>query len=220
MDIGLDKNDMNKIHCGWDTVTRNIERMSDLVMDLLSYAKDRFPEYVDCFPNSIVEDACDLMSCLAAENNIEIVKVLDPSVGEVSMDSRSLGRVMMNLISNAIDACIFDEDTSKKWQVTVQTLLRKGNKISYITKDNGVGMNDDVKRQLFTSFFSSKGAKGTGLGLLVTRKLVEEHGGKIEVESASGVGTDFTVTIPYQKPKKTNSQKTRDGQAKNSTYNT
>jgi signal transduction histidine kinase len=59
-------------------------------------------------------------------------------------------------------------------------------------------MTDDVRAKLFTSFFSTKGHQGTGLGLMVTRKLVEEHGGAIEVRSTLGQGTTFTVRLPFR----------------------
>jgi len=199
MDIGLDKNDMDKIRYGWKTVTRNIDRMSDLVMDLLSYAKDRRPDYECCSPNGIMEDVFETMSYKAIENGVEIVKEFDPFIGEVWLDRLSIRRAMMNLFSNAIDACIFDEADDKKWRVELKTASGKGDRILFIIKDNGSGMDDDVKKQLFTSFFSTKGAQGTGLGLLVTRKLVEEHHGSIDVESALGKGSTVTVAIPCKK---------------------
>ena len=66
--------------------------------------------------------------------------------------------------------------------------------------DNGVGMSEEVKNKLFSSFFSTKGHRGTGLGLMNTRKMAEEHHGTIEVVSASGKGTVFTVRLPYLLP--------------------
>ena len=68
--------------------------------------------------------------------------------------------------------------------------------IIFEVSDNGCGMDEEVKRKLFTSFFSTKGGKGTGLGLLVTQKIVKEHGGTIEVKSKQGEGSTFTVKIP------------------------
>ena len=65
-------------------------------------------------------------------------------------------------------------------------------------RDNGAGMDKDVLNQLFTSFFSTKGHRGTGLGLMVTRKLIKEHGGTIEVNSQLGKGTVFTIRLPYK----------------------
>ena len=66
--------------------------------------------------------------------------------------------------------------------------------------DNGAGMSEEVRDKLFTSFFSTKGHRGTGLGLMVTRKLIEEHQGTVEVKSQVGKGTTFTVRLPHKEP--------------------
>ena len=199
MDIGLDKNDMDKLKTGWKMVQRNIDRTSELVLDLLSYSKEREPEYQICSPNEIAADVCDLLRQTAAENEVELVTELDPSIGEVSMDGKSVHRSLMNLVSNGIDACVMDEDLTKRHRVTVRTALEGDNVICFQVEDTGCGMTDEVKSRLFTSFFSTKGAKGTGLGLLVTRKLIEEHKGSIDVDSEEGRGTTFTVKLPVGK---------------------
>jgi signal transduction histidine kinase len=132
----------------------------------------------------------------AKENNVEIDKDFDNSIGLVSMDPVTIHEVLLNLMSNAVDACLFDEDTTKNWQVRLKTAREDGNMIKFEVEDNGAGMNQEVLGKLFTSFFSTKGHRGTGLGLMVTRKLVEEHRGKIEVHSQPGKGTTFTVRLP------------------------
>jgi signal transduction histidine kinase len=71
--------------------------------------------------------------------------------------------------------------------------------ISFEVQDNGCGMSAETKDKLFTSFFSTKGGRGTGLGLLVTKKLVDEHEGTVNVTSQPGTGTIFTVQLPYRK---------------------
>lgn len=199
MDIGLDKNDMDKLKTGWKMVQRNIDRTSELVLDLLSYSKEREPEYQSCSPNEIAADVCDLLRQTAAENEVELVTEPDPSIGEVSMDGKSVHRALMNLVSNGIDACVMDEDLTKRHRVIVRTALEGENVICFQVEDTGCGMTDEVKSRLFTSFFSTKGAKGTGLGLLVTRKLIEEHKGSIDVDSEEGRGTTFTVKLPVGK---------------------
>ena len=78
------------------------------------------------------------------------------------------------------------------------TDFEKDNLIRFEIKDNGVGMEEEVIKKLFTSFFSTKGHRGTGLGLMVTRKLIEEHSGTIDVKSEPGKGTTVTVRLPYQ----------------------
>ncbi|MBW2606620.1 MAG: response regulator [Deltaproteobacteria bacterium] len=198
VDVALDKNDTDKLKNGWQAIKRNIGRISDLVLDLLTYSKEREPEYENCPPNEIVNDVCELVEATAREHHIEIIKDFDLSIHEVLMDPRSIHRSLLNLVSNAIDACTADEDTSKKWQVHVKTVLEKGNIIRFDVKDNGSGMSDEVRENLFESFFSTKKGKGTGLGLLVTRKLIEEHKGKIDITSELGKGTTFTIRLPYK----------------------
>ena len=107
--------------------------------------------------------------------------------------------MLLNLISNAIDACIYDTATSKAWEVTVKTKLEtdvdSGQTIVLEISDNGCGMTDEVKGQLFGRFFTTKPGQGIGLGLLVAQKTVHDHGGEISVESKPGVGTTFSVRL-------------------------
>jgi PAS domain S-box-containing protein len=197
VDIGIQKEDSVKLKKGWEMIKRNVGRTSNLVMDLLSYAKEREPQYENCYPNEIAEDVCSLVQDKAQENSVEIITQFDDSIGEVSMDPNTLHEVLLNLMSNAVDACLFDENMDKKWQVRLTTTKEKGNRLKFDVTDNGAGMEEEVIKKLFTSFFSTKGHRGTGLGLMVTRKLIEEHKGKIQVESQPGKGTTFSFYLPY-----------------------
>ena len=107
---------------------------------------------------------------------------------------------LLNLVSNAIDACALDDNVDKKHEVRVLTALEGETTMRFEVSDNGSGMSDSVKAKLFSSFFSTKGAKGTGLGLLVTRKLIEEHHGSIDVISHLNQGTTFIMKLSF-KPK-------------------
>ncbi len=199
VNIGLDKDDTNKLIAGWQMVERGVGRISGLVLDLLTYSREREPEYRNCFPNDIAEDVHELMEVKASQNQIEMIREFDSSIGEVSMDPDAIHRSLLNLVSNAIDACISDLNTNKKWHIRLKTALENNNVIRFEVIDNGSGMSAEVRKNLFTSFFSTKGGKGTGLGLLVTRKVVEEHGGKIDVASRLGKGSTFIIRLPYRK---------------------
>jgi len=198
VDLGIKKNNTEKLKTGWDMIKRNIGRTSNLVLDLLSYSKEREPEYELCSPNEIANEVCELLAEKARENEIEIVKDFDGSIEAVSMDPRTIHEVLLNLLSNAIDACLFDENMEKTWQVGLKTTKEEGRVIKFEVSDNGAGMDKEVLNKLFTSFFSTKGHRGTGLGLMVTRKLIEEHGGTIKVDSHVGKGTVITVRLPYK----------------------
>jgi two-component system NtrC family sensor kinase len=198
VDIGIQKDESEKLKKGWDMIKRNIGRTSNLVMDLLSYSKERQPEFEACMPNEIAGDVCTLLQDKARENNVKIVKDFDDAIGEVLMDPNNVHEVLLNLMSNAVDACLFDEDTSKNFQVDLKTRRENDNVIGFEISDNGTGMDEEVLKKLFTSFFSTKGHRGTGLGLMVTRKLIEEHNGTIDVDSQPGKGTTVFVRMPYQ----------------------
>jgi len=197
VDIGINKEDSVKLKKGWEMIKRNVGRTSNLVMDLLSYAKEREPQYENCDPNEIAEDVCGLVQDKALENSVEIIKEFDHTIGEISMDPNIIHEVLLNLMSNAVDACLFDENMDKKWQVRLVTTKENGHLIKFDVIDNGAGMDQDVMEKLFTSFFSTKGHRGTGLGLMVTRKLIEEHKGDIKVDSQPGRGTTFSFRLPY-----------------------
>ena len=198
IDTAFVKNDTDKLQAGWQMIERNIERMSELVLDLLSYSKGREPEYDKISTKDILDEVCGLLNERAKKNKIELIKEYSSSIDVVVIDPKTVYRSLMNLISNAIDACIFDEDSGKQHTVVVTVRDIENNILEYEVKDNGSGMDDEVKAKLFASFFSTKGAKGTGLGLLVTRKLIEEHNGSIGVSSTQGEGTTVTFRLPYE----------------------
>lgn len=197
VNLGIEKNDREKLNKGWEMIQRNIGRTSELVMDLLSFSKEREPEYTPCDPNAIVMEVCRMVQPTADQYHIRIATDLDTTIGTVSLDEHILHQCLSNLISNAIDACLFEAETEKRWQVTVQTRLVENNTICFKIMDNGMGMAPEVQKKLFTRFFSTKGHRGTGLGMLVTRKLVQEHGGSIAVDSTPGRGTTFTIRLPF-----------------------
>ncbi len=198
VDVGMGKNNTDKLKSGWSMIQRNIVRTSDLVMDLLSYSKEREPEFEMCRPNEIADDVCELMKEVAADYEVEIIKDFTAKDPVVRMDPRSIHRSLLNLVSNAIDACIFDDNINKDHHVILKTHVEANDVMRFEIIDNGCGMSEEVKEKLFSSFFSTKGVKGTGLGLLVTGKLVEEHNGTIKVSSVSGKGTTFEIRLPFE----------------------
>ncbi len=202
LNVALDRSNTDKIKDGWAMIERNVERISDLVLDLLAYSKERKPEPENCFPNEIVEEVCALMDGRAREHSIRLVRKPDPHIGEAFMDPRAIHRSLLNLVSNAIDACIFDSTAKKRWAVTVETAMEKDHMIRFEVADNGIGMDHETQKNLFSSPFSTKGERGTGLGLLVTEKIVKENGGVITVESKLGKGTSFTILLPYREAQK------------------
>jgi signal transduction histidine kinase len=101
---------------------------------------------------------------------------------------------LTNLVGNAIDACRVSENNSGLG-VKVRTFESDG-AVVYEVVDNGCGMDYEIKKKVFTTFFTTKGLGGSGLGLLMTKKIIHEHGGYIDLESESGKGTTFRIRLP------------------------
>jgi two-component system NtrC family sensor kinase len=196
VDKGLKKDDMRKLRAGWDIVRQSIGRISSLVLDLLNYSKECKPEYGVCSVNAIADEVCELMNLKAKESGLEIVRDLDPTIGEVCLDPKGIHRCLLNLVSNAIDACMCEQDEGKGCLVRLTTKRESDGSVTFQVSDNGCGMDEAVRKRIFTCFFSTKGAKGAGVGLLTTQKIVQGHGGTIFVDSEPGKGAIFTVRLP------------------------
>ncbi|MDL1982592.1 MAG: response regulator [Deltaproteobacteria bacterium] len=188
-----------KLKTGWEMVERNIHKVSDLVLDLLTYSKEREPEYEIYNPNIIADEVCDLMESKAKEYDIDLIRDIDREMGEIYLDPKGIHSCLLNLVSNAIDACVFDLDTQKQWYVKVRTRRENKSGVEFEVIDNGCGMGEETQSKLFAEFFSTKGTRGTGLGLLVTQKIVNEHGGTMDVVSRLGKGTTFTIRLQGKK---------------------
>ncbi len=189
---------------GWGMLQRNIENVSGLMLDVLRFSKERTPERSVCSPNEIVSKAVELFREKAKEHHVKLYMDLDPNLKDAYLDRDGIHNVLVNLISNAIDACIYDTDISNAWSVTVRTELvtsaNLGETILFEVTDNGTGMTDEVKAKLFTKFFSTKAGRGTGIGLLGSQKIIHEHGGEISVQSKVGQGATFSVRLKRAMP--------------------
>ena len=191
LDRGLEKDDRKKLTSGWDMVKRNTTFLSNLVLDMLAYAKDRRPHYEETEVNGLVQTVADLLAAEAATRGVEVSAELDPAIGSVLVDPTGIYRVLLNLGTNAAEAC--PPDTGR---VCLRTRRAASGWCTLEVEDNGSGIAPEHRGKVFTEFFSTKGAKGTGLGLPVAGKIVREHGGRIEVTSELGKGTRFVVWLP------------------------
>lgn len=197
VNTALKKQDRNLLKTGWNMVERNIDNISNLVLDMLNYSKERKPEYEVCSPNTVAEEVCGLMEPKARESGIEIFRNFDPTIGEVSLDPKGIHCCLLNLVSNAIDACVSCPD--RPGRVEVRTTTENKWAVRFDVSDNGCGMDEETQKKVFSRFFSTKGSKGTGLGLLVTQKIVQEHDGIINFVSEVGKGSTFTIRLPHRR---------------------
>ena len=192
LELGLKRQKLENISKGWDILKRNSGIMKALVMDMLAYSRPRKPEYAPTDINKVCVDVADLMREKAKEKNVAVNVDLDESIGELVLDPKGLFRCILNLVSNAVDAC--DKDEGVVGIITRRP--RPENELTIAISDNGCGISPENQKSLFKVFFSTKGSKGTGLGLAVTQKIIQEHGGDIAVESELGRGTSFVIGLP------------------------
>jgi PAS domain S-box-containing protein len=194
--LGLKKDDHDLIDRGSEMLDRNFNKTTSLVKDFLSFSKGRLPQLVMTNPNELVEEIIDLYQDIAAQSEIELKAKLSAKVKKAPLDPDAIHTCLTNLVSNAIDACLMGEH--KGSEVVISTRDEKG-KLVFEVSDNGSGMDYEIKKKIFTTFFTTKGGEGTGLGLLTSRKLVQEHGGKIVVESKKNVGSRFRMEFPRKR---------------------
>ena len=177
---------------GWSMVERNIDLISSLVADLLNYAKDREPDLQPCNPNDLISDVLTIMAPRAQAADVELETHLDPAAARAAMDDHAMHQCLSNLVTNAIDAA---RGSVGGW-VRVCTSLTRQDELEILVQDSGPGIAPKVVDDLFSSMVSTKGSKGTGLGLLVVHKIVAEHGGVITVEPDQAPGATFRVVLP------------------------
>ena len=115
------------------------------------------------------------------------------------MDPGIFGSALINILENAMDACI--EDRTKESHKIVFSVKQDKDHIIFNIFDNGIGMDRETRENMFTLFFSSKGSRGTGLGLFVTNEIVQQHGGSIKVDSVLGEGSHFQVKMAKTFPR-------------------
>jgi len=194
--MGLKEKNDTLIQQGWRVAEKNQARIYDLVMDMLSYSKEREPAAETTDLNQLAREVAELMDARAREVNAKIELSLHDALPLVQVDPEGIHRALLNIVGNALDAV--DERPDAK--VTIGTRQSEDGFVRLVVLDNGVGIPPEKVNDIFNPFVSTKGARGTGLGLPVSRKIIREHGGDIVVQSQPGVGSKFTLRLPVKSP--------------------
>jgi signal transduction histidine kinase len=194
VDGGLAKGDMGQLREGWDIVKQRVERIRKVVLDILFYSKKRELARERVNAAVLAEEVASAVSGKLDETGILLVKEFAPDSGEVEVDPSYVQASLLNILENAVDACRAGE--TRRTPKIVFSLRRRKDRLEFDILDNGIGMDAATLEKLFTPFFSSKGDKGTGLGLFIANKIVEQHGGQITVSSAPGRGSLFRISLP------------------------
>jgi signal transduction histidine kinase len=196
LEKGLELDSRKYLMQGWEMVKGNVDKITKLSMDLLNYAKVSDINYELSEPNQQVHEVVSLMKHRAEEHGIHLKIDLSPDLKAFYFDPELIHCCLLNLVSNAIDACMEDDLDNNEKVVLVKTVKAKGWSVEYQVIDNCCGMDEDIKENIFQGFYSTKGTKGTGIGLMITKKIVDGHKGVIEVESEKGAGSKFIIKLP------------------------
>jgi len=191
---GIKDNDMVLAGQGWKIVKKNIVEISTIAQNILYSAKERTLKYETVSPDELVKDAVALFQEKAESMGVRLQHRVNPMLPLVRLDPLNIRRMLNNLIWNALEACKKDE--GKPYHaVIVRTDFIDRFHFKFEVEDNGVGMDDATRENLFRESYSGKGSGGTGLGLLVVDRIVKEHGGRIEVLTTPGKGSTFRVIL-------------------------
>ncbi len=192
VEMGFKGNNFPQAQKGWRIVDRNLERIYNLTMNLLAYSKPREPRLELINPRVLIQECLELVASAANEKRVMAVADVDKDHPAVPLDPDGLHQIIMNLLTNALDAV-----ESQTGLIRVVCKYDSENRQTIIEViDNGKGIPPNLMNHLFELFHSTKGNRGTGIGLAVTKKIVEEHEGSISVKSTPGEGSVFTVKLP------------------------
>ena len=191
---GIELADDERIARGWTMLEENITRISQFVKEFLDFARGRAARVSLIDPNAPVRRVAEPFGEQAAQAGITLQLDLQDDIPDAPLDEDGIYTCLANLVSNAIDACLL-ADAKRAYVIKISSREENGTLV-YEVVDNGQGMDYEISRKVFSKFFSTKGSdRGTGLGLLTTKKIVHQHGGEISFTSKEGEGSAFRIAL-------------------------
>lgn len=202
VETGLEERDRELTEEGWAMVQEGISNITELSSRMLSYVKGWDPEVEEADIGELVASIYNAQSDLAESKEIKLHAEVAEELPPVLCDPRLMKLALTDLVANALDACGWkDYPESEPPEVFLRARMSKHEGFVEIeVKDNGQGMTDDIRKNIFTPFFSTKKRLGTGLGLALTSRIIRKHGGNIDVESEITIGSTFRVSLPIGGP--------------------
>jgi signal transduction histidine kinase len=164
-------------------------------LDLLNYGKYSDVNFTEGDANAPAVEVIQLLASRAQAQGVTLRADLSDQLAPVWFDPEGIHRCLLNLVTNAIDAC--GEDDARAKTVTVKTQKPENWAVEYQVIDTGSGMTKDVQNKIFQSFFSTKGTHGTGIGLMMTKRIIDQHQGIIEVTSEKAAGSTIRIKLPF-----------------------
>ncbi|MGL1933014.1 MAG: ATP-binding protein [Desulfotalea sp.] len=171
-------------------IVQETTRLNDIVLEFLDFARPQKMSFHLVSIDTCIEKIVNFVKGELKARNISLVIDLAPNLKKVSIDENAFYRALLNIVMNAIQAMDKDGGT-----LQISTGSAEGGEVVLTIRDTGVGISEENLEQIFAPFFTNR-HKGTGLGLAITMNIIENHGGKIEVESQVDIGTSFILSLP------------------------
>lgn len=191
MEMAIQKKNFEEITTLWPITRRSIDRMQALTQEMLDFSRQAEPELSLGDVNKVIRQLAQMVQSDERTQLVELRVDCDDSCGHAMIDEDGLTKSLMNLLTNALDAL----QAHPHPEVLIGTENQKSN-VMIRVRDNGPGIPPDLITKIFQPFFSTKGSKGNGLGLSMTRKYVEDMGGRLQVKSSPGQGSEFLILLP------------------------
>ncbi|MFN4906476.1 MAG: ATP-binding protein [Planctomycetota bacterium] len=188
---GLKSQNVDTIRSGWEISEKIHGRIESLVLDMLTMSKERKPKLQSIDLVQLIQDVLAIAKTSATDAKVELTWQPAESIENVSVDPEGIHHALLNLVLNAIDATGGRPDAKVLVKATQDPTSTQ-----IVIEDNGIGIPKSQLTTIFSLFESTKGNRGTGLGLPVSQKIVREHGGEISVSSIVDQGTTFTISLP------------------------
>ena len=201
LEKGIELDEKEYVLQGWEMIRMSVEKVKDLSLALLNHAKATHRDYQRCDPNQPAQDVFELLKPRAEQEGIDLKLECRRDIPSLYFDQDGINCCLHNLVTNAQDAIAgapFSRE--KKGWVSIKTAKPDGWAVEYRVADNGSGIADEVRDRIFVNFCSTKGACGTGAGLMMTKRIIEDHKGQIWFESNRNAGTTFIVRLPNGEP--------------------
>ena len=185
---------------GWDLVRSNVEKIKNLSLDLLRFTKPVEVHPAPGAPNDPAREVYQLMGPRAAEMGLILEFRPDESLKEFCLDPDIIHACLLNLVTNALEACRESASPEETGKVVILTRPAPEGGIEYRVEDNGPGLDRETRPKVLTRFFTTKGSAGNGLGLMMTKRMIEAHGGLVGFDTEKEVGAAFYLVLPESEP--------------------
>jgi signal transduction histidine kinase len=195
LEKGLELDNREYLLEGWEMIRGNVTKIKNLSLDLLDFSTPAEPQRKACDPNQLAAEAVALMERQADSMGIPLTFSPDDQVTEILCDPDGIQRCLLNLIANALDAGSDPKSPSVTPHIVVRTRALERGAVLLSVEDTCGGMPAEVQAQALRRFFTTKGSRGTGIGLMLSQKIVAQHGGRLALTSKWGQGTQVDIYL-------------------------